>query len=71
MEPYKPQHDNAPFTAPPLLNPPPQIFGGSDESPTDPNFSAGPFFAEDLGGAMDESNEAKRRRIARVRASLP
>ena len=70
MDPYQPQHDNKSFTVPPLINPPPQIFGGNDGSPTDPNFNAGQYFTEDLAGAMDESNDAKRRRIARVCAPL-
>jgi hypothetical protein len=70
MDSYQPQHDNNSFTVPPLMNPPPQIFGGNDGSPTDPDFNAAPYFAEDLGGAMDESNDAKRRRIARVCAPL-
>jgi hypothetical protein len=50
--------------APPLMNPPPQIFGGygNDGLPMQPNM--GDMFGD--GTLLDESNEAKRRRIARV-----
>ncbi|TVY62346.1 Fusaridione A cluster transcription factor fsdR [Lachnellula suecica] len=49
--------------APQLMNPPPQIFGGyaSDGLPD----LGQPLFGD--GTLLDESNEAKRRRIARVR----
>jgi hypothetical protein len=57
------------ISAPPLMNPPPQIFGAytADGMPmpsTLPDMS-GPLFGD--GTLLDESNEAKRRRIARVR----
>jgi len=54
--------------APPLMNPPPQIFGnyGLDGSPMAANLPdmTGPMFTD--GTLLDESNEAKRKRIARV-----
>lgn len=70
MDSYQTQQDSNSFAIPPLMNPPPQIFGGNDGSPTDPNFNGAPYFAEDLVGGIDESNDAKRRRIARVCAPL-
>lgn len=65
-------HDNNAFmpqiSAPPLMNPPPQIFGpytadGLSISSTLPDLTA-PIFGD--GTLLDEANEAKRRRIARV-----
>ncbi|KKZ61700.1 hypothetical protein EMCG_03729 [[Emmonsia] crescens] len=50
------------------VNQPPQIFGAynHDGSPITPSLP-GPVFSEDhLTGTMDESNDAKRRRIARA-----
>jgi len=68
-----PRHDNHGFqmpqmSAPPLMNPPPQIFGvynGADGMPAMnmPDMSQ-PLFGDTT--MMDESIEAKRRRIARV-----
>lgn len=64
------RHDPNVFQAPspPLMNPPPQIFGayGPDGRPIPANLPdmTGPMFTD--GMLMDESNEAKRRRIARV-----
>ena len=68
MESFHSQQDNAAFNVPPIINPPPQIFGGNDPngSPTAPIFQGLPYFADDQPGGMEESNEAKRRRIARV-----
>jgi hypothetical protein len=64
-------HDNKGFQlpqAPPLMNPPPQIFGNysADGLPRPANLPdmTGPLFSD--GTLLDESNEAKRRRIARV-----
>jgi hypothetical protein len=64
-------HDNNGFQmpqAPPLMNPPPQIFGNysADGLPMTANLPdmTGPLFSD--GTLLDESNEAKRRRIARV-----
>lgn len=58
---------------PPLMNPPPQIFGNysADGLPMVANLPdmAGPIFTD--GTLFDESNEAKRRRIARVRERNP
>jgi len=54
--------------APPLMNPPPQIFGGysADGLPMPSNMVdlSQPIFGD--GTLLDESNEAKRRRIARA-----
>lgn len=74
MHSFQSQQGNAPpFHVPPVINPPPRIFGGVDPngSPSSPNFRGGPFFADDQGGSLDESSEAKRRRIARVRNLNP
>jgi hypothetical protein len=63
-----------PVSAPPLLhNPPPQIFGaythdGLPIPATLPDMT-GPMFTD--GTLLDESNEAKRRRIARVGSVIP
>lgn len=68
MDSYQPQQEhNGLNVPPPLINPPPHVFGGDDllGSPTDPYFAA-PYFADDQGGSLEESNDAKRRRIARV-----
>ena len=57
-----------PMQAPPLMNPPPQIFGGYNADPlASINMSdlSQSIFAD--ANLMDESVEAKRRRIARVR----
>ncbi|KAF7927621.1 uncharacterized protein EAE98_006003 [Botrytis deweyae] len=64
-------HDTNTFmpqiSAPPIMNPPPQIFGAynADGLPvsTLPDLN-GPIFGD--GTLLDESNEAKRRRIARA-----
>lgn len=68
-----PLHDLSgfPMPAPQLLNhnPPPRIFGGyaADGLPTTlPLDISGQLFG-DPGSLMDDTNEAKRRRIARVR----
>jgi len=66
-----PRHDNNGFqmppqmAAPPLMNPPPQIFGSYDGLPNLnlPDLSQ-PIFGD--ATLMDDSIEAKRRRIARV-----
>ncbi|KAH6684318.1 fungal-specific transcription factor domain-containing protein [Halenospora varia] len=56
------------ISAPPLMNPPPQIFGAytTDGLPLQPNMPdmSQPIFGD--GTLLDESNEAKRRRIARA-----
>jgi len=56
---------------PPLMNPPPQIFGAYDHDGMPMGASlagmdTGGLFGDGMGGGMDESSEAKRRRIARV-----
>lgn len=68
MESFQGQQDNAAFNAPSVMNPPPQIFGGSDPngSPSAPIFHGLPYFADDQSGGVEESSEAKRRRIARA-----
>ncbi len=58
-----------PISAPPLMNPPPQIFGGYSEHgmplhQLPPDLAAHMF--GDPNSLMDDANEAKRRRIARV-----
>ncbi|EJT77502.1 fungal specific transcription factor domain-containing protein [Gaeumannomyces tritici R3-111a-1] len=52
--------------APPLINPPPQIFGGYDGMPMQlpPDMTAHMF--GDPNTLLDDANEAKRRRIARA-----
>lgn len=63
-----------PGMAPPLVNQPPQIFGayGPDGLPTlshfNPDLAAHMF--PDSSMLLDDSNEAKKRRIARVRLLL-
>ena len=63
-------HDNIGFqmpnmVAPPLMNPPPQLFGAynTDGLPLAVDLSDMSFGD---GSLLDDSNEAKRRRIARV-----
>jgi hypothetical protein len=67
-----PRHDHKGFqmpqmASPPLMNPPPQIFGAYTTHGL-PNMDlpdlSQPIFGD--GSLMDESIEAKRRRIARV-----
>lgn len=58
-----------PMAAPPLMNQPPQIFGGYTEHGMPihhlpPDLVGAPMFDH---GLLEDSNEAKRRRIARVR----
>ncbi|TLS30288.1 hypothetical protein PpBr36_02360 [Pyricularia pennisetigena] len=55
-----------PMGAPPIMNPPPQIFGGYDAMPMQlpPDMTAHMF--GDHGTLLDDANEAKRRRIARA-----
>ena len=64
----QPHHHHDSFNIPPLTNPPPQYFGGNDnnDSPTVPNFDFADGDGQDNDGGHDESNDAKRRRIARV-----
>ncbi len=56
-----------PMAGPALINQPPQIFGGYEGMPIQhlpPDMTAHMF--GDQSTLMDDSNEAKRRRIARV-----
>lgn len=65
---FQPQQIDNGFEMPPLMNTPPQIFGAynADGSPSLPQID-GPLFGDDQAGmGIEESNEAKRRRIARV-----
>lgn len=63
-----------PGMPPPLTNHPPQVFGaypgpdGLPAQPMPPDMTAHMFTDHLL---MDESSEAKRRRIARVRVAAP
>ena len=70
MDSFQAQQSNNGFTVPPITNPPQhQYFSGNDQdtSPMMDNFPISQFFGDDNdGGNMDESNDAKRRRIARV-----
>lgn len=60
------QQDSTSFNVSPIMNPPPQIFGDLNGSPLAQNFNTGHFFTDDSIGSLDETSEAKRRRIARV-----
>jgi len=64
------QQNHNSYDLPPLTNPPPQFFGGNgvDASPTVANFDYNDVQGDgkDQEGGHDESNDAKRRRIARV-----
>jgi hypothetical protein len=75
MESFQSQQNNNAFAAPQITNPPlHQYFGNNDQdtSPMMENFPMGPFYGdENDAGNMDESNDAKRRRIARVRRLVP
>ena len=68
MDSFQPQQIDNGFDMPPLMNTPPQVFGAynADGSPLAPQID-GSLFADDQAGmGIEESNEAKRRRIARV-----
>ncbi len=61
-----------PLPPPPLMNPPPQIFGGYNEhglsmAQLPPDLLAAQMFGDH--GLLEDTNEAKRRRIARVSRS--
>ncbi len=60
--------DDLGYDIPPLMNQPPQVFGGynPDGTPIPPMVN-GQYFDDGMGGSVgDDSNDAKRRRIARV-----
>lgn len=68
-QPQQPRQRNDSYDLPPITNPPPQFFGsnGVDASPTVANFDFNDVQGDgDQEGGHDESNDAKRRRIARV-----
>ena len=68
MDSYQPtQNAESSFAVPPIVNPPPQVFGNySQVSPLSTSYQNN-YFTDDQGGLhADESNDAKRRRIARV-----
>lgn len=75
MESFQPQQNNNAFATPQTTNPPLHQYFGSNDQDTSPmmeNFPMGPFYGdENDAGNMDDSNEAKRRRIARVRRLFP
>lgn len=75
MDSFQSQPNNNGFAVPQITNPPQhQYFGGNDEdtSAMMENFPIGPFYGDENDvGNMDDSNDAKRRRIARVRSLLP
>ena len=67
MDSYPSTHDDNSFDIPPLMNPPPQVFGAyAPGSPLGANFSESFFPDDQNGGSLEETNDAKRRRIARV-----
>ena len=72
MDAYQPSSGENSFDIPPLMNQPPQFFGAN--APGSPGLGTGfsaSFFPDDVnGGSVEENNEAKRRRIARVRVSF-
>ncbi|MCJ1336534.1 hypothetical protein MMC09_001810 [Bachmanniomyces sp. S44760] len=70
MDNYHPHQNGDSFEIPPILNSPPQIFGQTfaTGSPLSAPYQ-GNYFGDDhdpIGGNGEESNEAKRRRIARA-----
>ena len=68
MDSYNPSQEEQSFDIPPLVNQPPQVFGSyAPGSPLGGSYQ-GNFFPDDqVGENIEESNDAKRRRIARVR----
>ena len=74
MDSFQSQPNIDGFAVPPITNPPQHhYFGGNDQdtSPMMENFSMSQFFGDEIdNGNADDSTEAKRRRIARVRRLL-
>jgi hypothetical protein len=74
MEHSSNNHNGYPMPNPQLMKhaPPPQIFGayGSEGSPVLAGLDLGGSMFGDVGTLLDDSNEAKRRRIARVCSPL-
>lgn len=71
MDSFDPQQNNISFNVPPVTNPPGhQYFGSNDqEGPSiHEEFHVGAIFgdSDDHRGIIDDGNDAKRRRIARV-----
>jgi len=70
MDVFPPPQDQNSYEIPPIMNPPPQIFGGyGQDSPHSATFPTS-FLQDDLDGFGDDSNDPKRRRIARVPYAL-
>lgn len=72
MDSFNPQPNNIPFSMPPITNPPSHQYFGSDGQETSPmleKFPADAIFgdSDEHRGSIDDVNDAKRRRIARVR----
>ncbi|MCJ1474909.1 hypothetical protein MMC13_003569 [Lambiella insularis] len=67
MNPYSEAHDEVSFEMPPLMNPPPQVFVGyPPDTPTSLPYN---YFQDEQGDQADggeDSNDPKRRRIARA-----
>ena len=64
----QPHHHQDSYDLPPPTNPPLPYFGSNDNNdlPTVPSFDFADADGQDNDGGHDESNDAKRRRIARV-----
>lgn len=60
------QPDGPEFDMSQVTNTPPQIFGSADGSSVPPTHPGNAFFDEQMMGGMEDANDAKRRRIARV-----
>jgi len=76
MDSFNHQQNNISFNIPPITNPPPHQYFGSSEQDTSPmleNFPADAVFgdSDEHRGSLDEGNDAKRRRIARVKNPCP
>ena len=68
MDSYTQSKDDNSFELPSLIYPPPQLFGGhapGSESPLSGNFQNN-YFPDDQGDGGEDSNDPKRRRIAKV-----
>ncbi|MCJ1315718.1 hypothetical protein MMC15_001038 [Xylographa vitiligo] len=64
MDSYSQPLDDSSFEVPPLTNPPPQIFGAYP--PASPSSIPYNYFGDDQGDGGEDSNDPKRRRIARA-----
>lgn len=54
----------------PMMNQHSQLFGYSNDDSQVPGMSAGSMYPDDAAFAGEDANDAKRRRIARVRLQL-